>query len=214
MEPPAGSYDHDLPQYSYQYQNASSVYGQGQTNSMPVVPHTNANTHSFRSNAQGVTLPSSGNGGNEVPYPLYDGQIQYSAFHSPVFPQTQSAHGAPSYEARPFSQPPTNANLPSNNSTLFSNPHVPAEVQNTNIGDSDTVPHVMSELEDGELDDGEVEQQTSLSRATTTASTRMSSHKRHEKDAFAGRDFSQRATNDRSKPLPGLIHGTFLPLNC
>ena len=214
METPAGSYDHGLRQYSYQYQNASSLYGQGQTNGMPVLPHTNANTHSFGSNAQGVTSPGSGNGGNGVPYALHGGQIQYSAFHSPVFPPTQSAHGAPSYEARPFSQLLTNSNLPSNNNTLFSNPHVAAEVKSTNIGDSDAVPHVMSELEDGELDDGEVEQQVSLSRPTMTTSTKMSQLKRHEKEEFAERHFSHRATNDRSKPLPGLIHGTFLPLTC
>lgn len=214
MEPSTGSYDHGLRQYSYQYQNASSLYGQGQRNGMPVVPHTNANTHSFGSNAQGVTSPSSGNGGDGVTYAPYGAQIQYSAFHSPVFPPMQSAHGAPSYEARPINQPPTNQNIPSSNSILFSNPHAAVEVQKTNVGDSDTVPHVMSELEDGELDDREVEQQITLSRPTTTLSTKMSQHKRHEKEAFAEKDFSHRATNDRSKTLPGLMHGTFLPLNC
>lgn len=210
MEPPVGSYDHGLPQYPYSYQNASSLYGPGQTNGMPLVPHTNANTHSFRSNAQGETSPSSGNGGNGVPYALYGGQFQYSAFHSPAFPPTQSAHGAPSYEARPFSQPPTNPNLPSSNtSTLKSNPHVAAEVQDTKIRDSDTVPPVMSELEDGELDDGEVEQRTSLPRAITTNSTKTSQYKTQEKEEFAEREFGHHVTIDRNKPLPGLIQGSF-----
>ena len=213
MEPPVGSYDLGLPQYPYSYQNASSLYGPGQTNGMPLVPHTNANTHSFRSNTQGITSPSSGNGGNGVPYALYGGQFQYSAFHSPAFPPTQSAHGAPSYEARPFSQPPTIPNPSSNPSTLISNPHAATEVQDTKIGDSDTVPPVMSELEDGELDDGEVEQRTSLSTATTTNSTKVSQYKTQEKEEFAGREFGHRLTSDRNKPLPGLIQGISLPLN-
>lgn len=214
MERPDGSYDHGLPQYSYSYPDASSLYVPGRMNGMPLVPHTNANTHSFSSNAQGVKSPSSGNGGNGVPYTVYGGQFQYSAFHSPAFTPTQSAHGAPSYEARPFNQPPTNPNIPSNTSTLISNPRVTAEVQNTKVGDSDTIPPVMSELEDGELDDGEVEQRTSLSRATTTNSTKMSQHKTQDKEEFAAREFGRRVRSDPNKPLPGLIQGIFLPLNC
>lgn len=214
MEPSVGSYDHGLLQHPYPYQNASSLYGQGQTNGVPVVPHPNANTHSFRSNAQGVTTPSSTNGGNEVPYAMYGGQIQYSAFHSPAFPPTQSAHGASSYEARPFSQPPTNPYFPPSSSTVLSNPHAAAKVQNPNIGDLDTVPLAMSDLEDGELDDGEVEQRTSLSRAATTTSSKMSQHKRHENVEFAERESGHRVTNDQNKPLPGLTQGICLPLNC
>ena len=207
MEPLVGSYDHSLPQYPYPYQNASSLYGQGQTNTMPIVPRTNANTHSFRSNAQGVKIPSSGNEVNGAPYALYGAQIQYSAFQSPAFPPTPFAHGQPSYEARPFSQPSTNSNLPSNSSTAFSNLNVAAEVQSTNIGLSDTVPPALSELEDGELDDGEVEKPASHSAVSTTTSSGLSQHKWHENEDFADRESGHRVTNAPKQPLPGLIQG-------
>lgn len=215
MDPPVGSYDHGLPQYPYPYQaqNASSLYGQGQRNGLPIIPHTNANTHSFRSNAQGVTTPSSGSEVSGVPYANYGGQIQYSMLRSPAFPPTQFAHGAPSYEARPFSQPSSNSNLPSNSSTVLSNLHVAAETQGTNTGGSDTVPPARSELEDGELDDGEVEKETGHSRASTTTSSGTPQHNRHEKEDSADRESGHGFTNTPMKPLPGLIQGIFLPPN-
>ena len=206
MEPLVGSYEHSLPQYPYPYQNASSLYGQGQTNSMPIVPRTNANTHSFHSNAQGVKIPSSGNDVNGAPYAPYGAQIQYSAFQSPAFPPTPFAHG----------QPSTNSNLPSHSSTAFSDLNVAAEVQSTNVGLSGTVPPVLSELEDGELDDGEVEKPASHSAVSTTTSSGLSQHKWHENEDFADRESGHRVTNAPNapkQPLPGLIQGITLSLN-
>lgn len=213
MEPPVGSYDNGLPQYPYPYQNASSLYGQGQMNGMPIVPHTNANTHSFHSNAQGVTTPSSGNEIYGAPYPSHGGQIQYSAFQSPAFPPTPSAHGVPSYEAQNFTQPSTSSNLPSNPGTVFSNLQAAAEVQSTNIRDSDTVPPALSELEDGELDDGEIEKSTRHSRASTAAFSGMAQHKRHEDEDPADRESGHRVANAPNKPLPGLIRDSLAAPN-
>lgn len=211
MEPPAGSYDHGLRQYTYPYQNASSL--QGQTNGMHTVPHTNANTNSFRSNAQGVTTPSSGNEVSGAPYALYGGQTQYGDFQSPAFPLTPFAHGAPFYEARTFSQPSINLNPPSSSSTVFPNLAVAADVPSTDIGSSYTVPRALSDLEDGELDDEEVEKPTGHSRASTTTSSGLSQHQRHENEDSTDRISGQRVTNAPSEPLPGLIQGIPLPLN-
>lgn len=172
-----------------------------------MIPQTNANTHSFRSNAQGVTTPSSGNEVNGAPYTHYGGQTQYRK-SSPAFPPTPFAHGALSYEARAFSQPTTNSNLPSTFSTVLSNLAVAAEVQSTNIGGSDTAPPPGSELEDGELDDGEVEKGMGHSRASTTTSSGMSQHNRHEKEDSADRESGHRLTRPPKKPLPGLTHGS------
>ena len=213
MEPIVSSYDHGLPQYPYSYQNPSSLYGQGQTNGMPVVTHTNVNTQSFRSNAQGVRTSSSGNEVNEAPYPRYGGQIQYSSFQSPTFPQTPSAHVQPSYEARPFSQPSKHSHLPPDSSTVLSNLHVAAEVQSMNIGDSDAVPPALSELEDGELDDEEAEEPTGHSRLGTTTSSGLSQHKWHENEDPANRESGHRVTNAPKQPLPGLIQGIALALS-
>ena len=217
MDPSVGSYDHALPQYPYPYpyqnQNASSLYGQGQRNGIPIIPQTNPNTHSFRSNAQGVTAPSSGSEVSGVPYASYGGQTQYSTLRSPAYPPMQFAHGAPSYEALPFSQHSSKSNLPSNSITVLSNLHVAAETQGTNTGGSDTFPPVGSELEDGELDDGEVEKETDHSRASTTTSPGMSQHNLHEKEGSADRESGHGFTNNPMKPLPGLNQGIFLPLN-
>lgn len=211
MEPPVGSYG--LPQHPYPYQHPS--YGQGQADGMPIVPppHTNANTHSFRSNAQGVTTPSYGNELNGTPYALHGGQIQYSAFQSSAFPPMPFAYGAPPYEAQPFGQSLANSKIPSNSSTVFSNLPDTAEVQSTNIGGLDIVPPAMSELEDGELDDGENEKLAGRSRASTTTSLGISQHKRHENEDSADRDSDHRTTSAPNKPLPGLIQGIQLQLN-
>lgn len=211
MEAPVGGYDHGLSQNPYPYQNASSFYGQSQMNGIPI-PHASANTHSFRSNAQGVTTPSSANEVNRAPYAIHGAQIQYSTLQSPTFPTTPFAHGASSYEARLFSQPSTNSNLPSNCSTVLPNLHTAAEVQSTNVRDPATVPPALSELEEGELDDGELEKQTD-SRASTTASSAMSYHIRHEKEDLVHRESGQPLKNAPNKPLPGLSQGIALPLN-
>ena len=213
MEPPVGSYDHRLPQYPYPYQNASSLYGQGQTNGTPRIPHTNANTHSFRSNAQDSTISSSGNEGNGAPYAPYNGQSQYGAFRPPAFPPTPLAHGIPSHETRPFSQPSINSNLPSNSSTVFSSVPFAPEVSSTDVGVSDTVAPALSELEDGELDDGEVDEPTVYSRASTSTSSRLSQQKRHDNEESTDKVFSHHVANTPNEPLPGLIQGTFLLLN-
>ena len=213
MEPLVGSYDHGLPQYPYSYQNPSSLYGQGHANGMPTVPRTNVNTQSFRSNAQGVTTSSSGNEVNGAPYPRYGGHIQYSSFQSPAFSQTPSAHVQPSYEAQPFSRASTNSNLPPDPSTVFSNLHVAAEVQSRNIGDSDAVPPALSELEDGELDDEEVEEPTGHSRLGTTTSSGLSQHKWHENEDPTNKESGHRRTNAPNQPLPGIFQGIALALS-
>ena len=180
---------------------------------MPTLPHTNANTHPFRSNAQHVTNPSSGTEASAAPYAHYAGQLQYNAFQSPGLPPTPFSHSATSYESRPFNQPSTSYNFPANSSTVFPSLHVAAEVQTTGIGESDTVPPPLSELEDGEVDDGEVEEPQRLSRASTTTSSGMSQHKRLENEDFADREPGHRITNAPNKPLAGLIQGIFLPLD-
>ena len=182
---------------------------------MPIVPppHTNANTHSFRSNTQDVTIPSYGKEVNGAPYALHGGQMQYNAFQSSTLPLMPFAHGAPSLETRPFNQPFTNSNLSSNPSAVLSNIPDPVEVQSTNIGESDTVPPALSELEDGEVDDGEVERPTGHSRSSTTTSLGMSQNKRHANEDSGDRDSDNRAANIPNTPLPGLIQGTLLQLN-
>ena len=209
MESPAGNYDHDLPQHPYQYQNPSFLYGQGQMNGTSIAPHTSSNSHSFRSNAQGVLTPRSGNEANEILYAPYGGQVQQSAFQTPAYHPMPFTHGVPLYGTRPFSQPSANSNLPSDPSTLFSNLRPAAEVQSTNIGDSDTVPPALSELEDGELDDEEVGKTTGQSTASTSTPSGVSQNKRHENVDSAESESSRRAANAPNIPLPGLNQGKF-----
>ena len=212
VEPFAGSHDHSLPQYSYPYQNPSVLYSQGQTNGTPIAPQTRSNTHSFRSNAQGVLTPSSvGNEVNGAPHAPYGGQIQYNAFPPPQYPPMPFAHGVSSYGVQLFNQPTTGSNFPSNPSHLFPNPHPAAEIQSAESEDPDTVPPALSELEDGELDDEEVAKAAGQSRASTMTPSRGSQHKRHENLNSADGEPSHHAANARNKPLPGLNQGRFLP---
>ena len=209
VEQPFTRYDPILPQYSYPYQNGSYLYSQGQPNGMPIVPQTNANSYSFRSNAQDVT-PSSGYEGNGGPYVPYGGQLQHGAFQSTLLPPTSFAHGSDSYETQHFTQPSTNSKLPSKSRPAFSDPNVTVEVPSTNNGVSANVPPAESELEDGELDDGEVDKPIGQSRASTTTSSGMSQHKWHE---IEGSGNGHRVTNAPTKPLPGLIQGNAVRLN-
>ena len=209
VEQPFASYDPILPPYSYPYQNGSYLYSQGQPNGMPIVPQTNANSHSFRSNAQDVT-PSSGYEGNGGPYLPYGAQLQHGAFQSTSLPPASFAHGSASYESQHFTQPSTNSKLPSKSRPAFSDPNVTVEVPSTKNGDSANVPPALSELEDGELDDGEADKPIGQSRASTTTSSEMSPHKWHEMESSAN---SRRVTNAPNKPLPGLTQGNAVRLN-
>lgn len=209
VEQPFTSYDPTLPQYSYPYQNGSYLYSQGQPDGMPIIPQTNANSHSFRSNAQDVT-PSSGYEGNGGPYVPYGGQLQHSAFQSTLLPPTSFAHGSASYQTHQFTQPSTNSKLPSISRPAFSDPNLTVEVPSTKNGESANVPPALSELEDGELDDGEVDKPIGQSRASTTTSSGMSQLKWHEIEGSAD---GHRVTNAPNKPPPGLIQGNALRLN-
>ena len=212
LESLADGYDHNLPQYPFPYQNPSFLYRQGQTNGTPLVPQTHSNTHSYRSNAEGVMTPASGNEVSGAPYPHYGRQIQYNAFPTPEYPLMPFAHGMPPHGVQAFSQPYTESNPPLNSNSFFSNPCPAAEVHSANIRDPDTVPPpVSSELEDGELDDDEVGKATDRSRANTMTPLRISQHKRLENVDTTDSESSHRATNTSSKPLPGLNQGRFLP---
>ena len=215
MEPPVGSRDRALPQYPYSYQNPPFLYGQGQPNGMPIVPHPNSNTHSFRSNAQDVTTPRSGNEFNGAPYTHHGGQIQYSAFQTQAYP-TSVAHDAPSYGARPSTKPSPDSNPPSYSSTLFSNQHAAAaaaEFQSTNVEDSDAVPPALSDLEDGELDDGEAGKGSGQSRTSTTTPSGVSQQKQHDDIESGHSGPTHRVLNAADIPLPGLSQGKFMRLN-
>ena len=207
----AGSHDHSLPQYSYPYQNPSFLYSQGQTNGTPIALQTHSNNHSFRSNAQDVLTPSSGNEVNGAPHAPYGGQVQYNAFPTPEYPPMPFAHAVPSYGVQLFNQPTTGSNPPSNPSHLFSNPHPAVETRSADIEDPDTVPPALSELEDGELDDEEIGKATGQSRASTMTPLGVSQHKRHENLNSADSESSHHAANASNKPLPGLNQGRFLP---
>ena len=124
-----------------------------------------------------------------------------------------SAHDAPSYGARSFSRPSTNPDLPPNSSAGFSNLQLAAEVQNTNIGDSDAVPPASSELEDGELDDEEAGKATGRSRESTANPSEVLQHKRHENVNSADNKSGHRVKDAPNRPLPGLIQGMIMPLN-
>ena len=178
---------------------------------MPTVPQTNANSHSFRSNAQDVTSSSGyeGNGGLHLPF---GGQLQHGAFQSTLLPPTSFAHGSASYENQHFTQPSTNSKPPSKSRLALSDPNVTVEVESTRDGDSANVLPALSELEDGELDDGEVEVDKPIgqSRASTTTSSGMSQHKWHE---IKGSADGHRVTNAPNKPLPGLIQGNVVRPN-
>lgn len=213
MGSPTGSRHYDLPEYPYPYQNRSFLYGQSQTNGTPIAPHTNSNTHSFNSNAQDSTTVSSGNEVNGTPYALYGRQIEYSGFQNAAYPPMPLAHGVPPYAPRHFAQPSTDSNRPSNSSTLFLNLHPAAESQSTNIGNSDTVPPAMPELEDGEVDDGEAGQVIDQSRASTTTPSSFSQHKRQNNMQPADCESIRGAAYATSQPLPGLNQGKLLPLN-
>ena len=209
VEQPFASYNPNFPQYSHPYQNGSDLYSQGQPNGMPIVPQTNANSHSFRSNAQDLT-PSSGYEGNGGPYLPYGGQLQHGAFQSTLLPPTSFAHGSASYETQHLTQPSTNSKLPSKYKPAFSDLNVTVELPTTKNGDSANVPLALSELEDGELDDGEVDKPIGQSRASTTISSETSQHKWHEIESSAD---SRRVTNAPKKPFPGLVQGNAVRLN-
>ena len=211
LEPTVGSCDHGLlPPSQYPYQNSSSLHS---PNAMPIVPHTNSNTQSFSSNAQGVATPNFDQEVNGTPYAFYGGPIQQSVFQSSAYSPTSFAHGAPSSGARPFSQYSTISNHHLKSSTVFPNIRHATEAQSTKSEHSDTVPPALSELEDGELDDGEVEKATGSSRASTMTPSGVSRHKRHENSDFARSESSHRVTHTPNKPIPGLIQGKSLRLS-
>ena len=153
--------------------------------------------------------PSSGIEVNGAPDAPYGGQVQYNAFPTPEYPPMPFAHAIPSYGVQIFNQTPTGSNPPSNPSHLFSNLHPDTEIQNADIGDPDTVPPALSELEDGELDDEE--KAIGRSRASTKTPSRVSEHKRRENPNSADSESSHHAANASDKPLPGLNQGRFLP---
>ena len=210
----AGSPDHSRSQYSYPYQNPSFLYGRGQNNGTPIAPQTHSNNHSFRSNAQDIMTPSSGNEVNAAPHAHCVGQVQYNAFPTSEYPPTPFAHAVPSYGVQPLNQPTTGSNPPSNPSHLFSSPHPAAEIQSADIEDPDTGPPALSELEDGELDDEEIGKATGQSRASTMTPLRVSQPKRHNNLNSADSECSHYAANAPDKPLPGLDQGRFLSNHC
>lgn len=146
-------------------------------------------------------------------YALSGRQIEYSGFQNAAYPPIPLAHGVPPYVARHFAQPSTNSNRPSNSSTFFPNLHPSTEIQSTNIGKPDTAPPALSELEDGELDDGEARQLIDQSRASTTTPLAFSQHKRHDNIHPADCESNRGAANATSQSLPGLNQGKLLPLN-
>lgn len=211
MEMAAGSDDQGLSQYSYTDQGSSFRYGQSQTNGMSTLPHTKSNTHSFHSNAQGMTTSSSENEWNGSPFALYGGQFQHSAFQNSAYPPTLSAPSATSYgAARPFGQSLTVSDYPPNTRTNIPNVHFTPAIQNAKDRDSDKIPPALSELEDGELDDEEVGEAIDLSRASATTPSGASQHKRHEN---VDSEFNYRVTNAANKPLPGLAQGSYATPN-
>ena len=157
-------------------------------------------------------IPSSGNAVIGTPYTPYSGQIQLNAFQTPEYPPMPLAHSVPSYRVQSRSQPTTDSNLLPTPRTLFSDLHPTAKVQCTNIGVPETVPPVLSELEDGELDDEEVGKENGRSRTSTMTPSGVLQPKQHENVDSADHqdsESSRRAANAPIEPLPGLSQGIF-----
>ncbi|KAL2043997.1 hypothetical protein N7G274_003518 [Stereocaulon virgatum] len=161
MAPYMGGYNHAMTQHPYQQrEQAPFMYGQSQQSAPPPPPHANAN--SFHANAHGVTTPGPGNG--VIPatvfgaYGSYTHHMHHTAIPPPPYPSAPIPFGSnpylPSHPTQSYaiSNPSPQQNLiPS----APANQQAPTNVQNVNSESSNDFTPAVSDLEDGEVNDGE-----------------------------------------------------------
>ena len=156
IAPPVAAYNPGMPQHPYQqHGQAPYYYGQSQPNGQPPTPHMNS--YSYHVNGHG-TSPIPGHPVNPTNFVGYGNQVYHSAIPPPPYPHAQIPSGVPSYVPHPAPQFPTVSNSASHSTPLTPTPIDVQEVvkpQQTDIESlNHPTPHA-SELEDGEVNDGD-----------------------------------------------------------
>lgn len=156
IAPPVAAYNPGMPQHPYhQHGQAPYYYGQSQPNGQPPNPHMNS--YSYHVNGQG-TPPIPGHPVNPTSFVGYGNQVYHSAIPPPPYPPAQIQSGVPSYVPQPAPHFPTISNSASHPIPITPTAIHTQEVvkpQETNVeSPNHSTPHA-SELEDGEVNDGE-----------------------------------------------------------
>ena len=186
MAPHLGGYNPAVPQPSYQQRDQTSYpYSQSQQSSQPAAPHANA--YSFHANAHGVT----GSAVNHAALAGYGNNTHHMAIPPPPYPPVPIPFGPSPYVPSHSTQPHPISDGASHHNFMPLGPldtH-PDSVQNINGEGSNHFTPPISELEDGEVNDGEGDE-----LARTQGVAKMGS-------SFSRQ--SQAAQNARENPTAG-----------
>ena len=152
------------------------MYDQSQQSGPPPPPHANA--YSFHANAHGVNTPGPGNG--VIPatafgaYGSYTHHIHHTAIPPPPYPPAPIPFGSNPY----LPSHPTQSHAISNPSPLqnlipsaSANQQAPTKVPNVNSKSSNDFTPAVSDLEDGEVNDGESDKVAQSPEASTMGLT-------------------------------------------
>ena len=153
---PIAPYNPGMPQHPYhQHGQAPYYYGQNQPNGQPPTPHMNS--YSYHVNGQG-TPPIPGHPVNPTTYVGYGSQVYHGAIPPPPYPPAQIQSGVPPYVPQPAPHFPSFSNSASHPTPITPATTDVQEVVKTQVTNvespNDSIPHA-SELEDGEVNDGE-----------------------------------------------------------
>ncbi len=156
IAPPVAAYNPGMPQHPYQqHGQAPYYYGQSQPHGQPPTPHMNS--HSYHVNGQG-TPPIPGQPVNPTTFVGYGNQVYQSAIPPPPYPPAQIPSGLPSYVPQPAPRFPTISNSASHSVPIIPTPVDVQESVKPQQTDIDSLKHPTphaSELEDGEVNDGD-----------------------------------------------------------
>lgn len=150
---PVAAYNPGMPQHPYQQHGQTPYYhGQSQPNGQPPTPHMNS--YSYHVNGQG-TPPIPGHPVNHTNFVGYGNQVYHSAIPPPP---AQIPSVVPSYLPYPAHHFPTISNSASHSTALTPTPIDAQEAVKPQQTDVESLNHPTphaSELEDGEVNDGE-----------------------------------------------------------
>ena len=183
VAPPVGTYGSSMHQYPYQHMSqAPYLHGQSTANCLP--PTLHANVYSFNANTQVPPVSNTGVNGNfGVSHGSYGGQVDHTAIPPPPFPPIPIPYGTPSSVPQPSSQPSTISNIPSTHNTLLSkhlDPLASEKAQDTDVEKLESSATAGAELEDGEVNDGDIRIPVNHGETSRMSPNKTSPRKRGE----------------------------------
>ena len=158
MPSPIGAYTSSMPQHTYQQRDqAAYSYGQNQPNGHSSAPY--ANSVSYNVNTHNVTLPVPGHAVTSTASIGYGNQAYQGSSHRQHYPPAQLSSVVAPYVPQPA--PPRFVTNPNSASHFTTTPPALASTRysakglQADVATSESTAQAVSELEEGEVNDGE-----------------------------------------------------------